>query len=189
MGHLKTVLRRVREQKLSLQVPECDMVEQRVEYLGFLIEPQKVSADAKKVMTIQVWPEELGAAGGARIPRTRWILPKADPHLLQEGARACQLLKKNSGRMRRICHTRAVRDSEEVLITTSNPQTFGPDKPVLIKTDASEHVAGAASEQEGRPTACASGMTKKTGARAADASIRKRTACNGARAYQMATVH
>lgn len=59
MWHLKTVLQRVREHKLFLRLPKCEMVKQRVNHLASVLGPQKASADPKKVRTIQEWPEEL----------------------------------------------------------------------------------------------------------------------------------
>ncbi|PHJ26011.1 retrotransposon ty3-gypsy subclass, partial [Cystoisospora suis] len=51
------------------------------------------------------------------------------------------------------CHTRAVQELKAALITTTNLQIYDPDKPVVIKTDASKHAIGAVLEQEGRPIA------------------------------------
>lgn len=59
LRHLELVLKRVQEHKLFLQLPKCEIVTQRVNYLGFVIEPGKVSADPGKVEAIKRWPEEL----------------------------------------------------------------------------------------------------------------------------------
>lgn len=59
MQHLKTVLQKVREHRLSLRLPECELGKQRVNHLGFVIEQQQVSANPKKVSAMEGWAEEL----------------------------------------------------------------------------------------------------------------------------------
>ena len=154
MQHLRRVLEKAREHKLFLQLPKCEIVKQRVNYLGFVIEPGKVSADPKKVKTIQEWPEELltkrevrgflGLVGYYR---------KLIPNFTKMALPLFQLLKDDSDGVWRGRHTRAVQELKAALITTTNLQIYDPDKPVVIKTDASKHAIGAVLEQEGRPIA------------------------------------
>lgn len=59
LRHLKHVLRKVKEHQLFLQLPKCEIATQRVNYLGFVIEPGLVSADPEKVRAIKEWPKEL----------------------------------------------------------------------------------------------------------------------------------
>ncbi|PHJ21918.1 retrotransposon ty3-gypsy subclass, partial [Cystoisospora suis] len=56
-------------------------------------------------------------------------------------------------------HTRAVQDLKSALITTTNLQIYHPDKPLVIKTDASKYALGAVLEQEGKPIAFESRKT------------------------------
>lgn len=56
---MRIVSERAPGHRLLLQLPTCEMVTQRINYLGFVREPGKVSADPKTVKTIQEWPEEL----------------------------------------------------------------------------------------------------------------------------------
>lgn len=43
------------------QLPECEVATQWVHYLGFVTEPETVSADPEKAERISTWPEELKA--------------------------------------------------------------------------------------------------------------------------------
>ncbi|PHJ19707.1 retrotransposon ty3-gypsy subclass [Cystoisospora suis] len=59
MQHLRTVFERMRENELFLNAAKCDIAPQKATYLGFVIEPGRVSPDPKKVETIKNWPEVL----------------------------------------------------------------------------------------------------------------------------------
>lgn len=164
---LKTVLQRVKEHKLSLQLPKCETVKQKVNYLGFVLEPQHVSADPRKVKTIQERPEELltrrsvrGFLGLVRDYR------KLIPNFCKKMARPLfRLLKEGTDRSWRSCHTGAVRGLKEALISTSNLQIFDPCKPVAIKPGAAKYASGAVLEQEGRRIASESKKRRSEGSR------------------------
>ena len=48
-GCLKTVLHKMREASLFVGLSKCELVTQRVQYLGFIIEPGGVGPDPEKV--------------------------------------------------------------------------------------------------------------------------------------------
>lgn len=70
-----------------------------------------------------------------------------------------QLLQEKPERIWKSCHTRAVGELEEALITTASVQICDPDKRVVVKADASKYATGAVLEQERRPIAFGSKKT------------------------------
>ncbi|PHJ15096.1 retrovirus-related pol polyprotein from transposon, partial [Cystoisospora suis] len=50
-------------------------------------------------------------------------------------------------------HSRAVHDLKESLVHATNLHIFDPERPIVIKTDASKHAIGAVLEQAGQPVA------------------------------------
>lgn len=59
LRHLRHVFQRMRDQRLFVKLSKCDLAAQRVQYLGFVIEPNGVSADPDKMEVIRSWSEGL----------------------------------------------------------------------------------------------------------------------------------
>ncbi|PHJ18031.1 retrotransposon ty3-gypsy subclass, partial [Cystoisospora suis] len=57
--HLRVVVQRVRHARLLVGLSKCELVTQKVQYLGFVIEPGGVGPDPGKVQAVQQWPTEL----------------------------------------------------------------------------------------------------------------------------------
>ncbi|PHJ17715.1 retrotransposon ty3-gypsy subclass [Cystoisospora suis] len=57
--HLRVVLQRMRDARLFVGLSKCELVTQKVQYLGFVIEPGGVGPDPEKVQAVQQWPTEL----------------------------------------------------------------------------------------------------------------------------------
>lgn len=55
-NHVKEVLRRLRDNDLYTSPTKCAFHQCRVEFLGFILSPEGVQMDEKKVQTIQDWP-------------------------------------------------------------------------------------------------------------------------------------
>lgn len=137
---MRRELERAREHKLLLQLPKREMATQRVNFLGFVIEPGKVSADPQKVKTIQEWPGELLTK---RQVRGFLGLMGYYRELISSFSRIAhplfQLLKNNPDGICRSRPTTALQELTSPLTQTTNLQISDPEKPVVIKTDASEH--------------------------------------------------
>ena len=56
-GHVREVLRRLRDAKLFLKLPKCEWHTQRTEYLGYVVSPEGIQIDKDRIKTIQEWPE------------------------------------------------------------------------------------------------------------------------------------
>ncbi|PHJ19501.1 retroelement [Cystoisospora suis] len=155
LAHLRTVFERAREHQLYLNPAKCEITNQRATYLGFVIEPGKVSPDPKKVETVRDWPEVLKD----RKKQLRGFLGmvgfyrKLIPNFNKLAHPLHQLLKETSDMHWRPKHSRAVHDLKDSLVHATNLHIFDPGKPMVIKTDASQHAIGAVLEQEGQPVA------------------------------------
>ena len=55
--HVKTVLERLREYKLFVNLEKCEFHTRRTEFLGYIVTPDGLSMDSSRVATIQEWPE------------------------------------------------------------------------------------------------------------------------------------
>jgi hypothetical protein len=55
--HVKEVLHRLRDAKLFLKLPKCEWHTQRTEYLGYIVSPEGIEVDEKRIQTILEWPE------------------------------------------------------------------------------------------------------------------------------------
>lgn len=56
LKHLKTVLERLREQKLVANRKKCSFAQGSVEYLGHIVSHKGVAMDPSKVQSIIEWP-------------------------------------------------------------------------------------------------------------------------------------
>ncbi|PHJ18169.1 retrotransposon ty3-gypsy subclass, partial [Cystoisospora suis] len=64
-----------------------------------------------------------------------------------------ELLRDGTDMVWRMQHSEAVKNLKEALINVATLKIFDPDKPVVLKTDASKHAIGAVLEQVGVPIA------------------------------------
>ena len=62
-GHVKTVLRKLRENSLNAKVTKCDFGVFKAEYLGLLVTPGGISMDSKKVDAVIAWAPPTNVQG------------------------------------------------------------------------------------------------------------------------------
>jgi transposase InsO family protein len=55
--HVEWVLRRLQEEKMPVAVEKCEFFTRKTDFVGFIIEPGKISMDPKKVEAIVSWQE------------------------------------------------------------------------------------------------------------------------------------
>ncbi|PHJ19523.1 retrotransposon ty3-gypsy subclass [Cystoisospora suis] len=161
--HLRVVLQRMRDARLFVELSKCELVPQKVQYLGFVIEPGGVGADPGKVQAVQQWPTELLDRKQLRgflgmVGYYRRLIPNFNKwaHPLYE------LLREESDMTWWPVHTEAVQRLKDALATVTLLKIYDPDKDLTIKTDASKYAIGAVLEHEGQPIAFES---KKLGVR------------------------
>lgn len=147
--HVRQVLEVLRQNHLYAKSDKCEFHTRKVEYLGFVITPNGVEMDPKKVESVVGWPTPTtvrqirGFMGFANFYR-RFIFNYA--HLASP---MYALLKKGAN----FEWTEDCQKSFDLLKTkfTSAPilAHFDPDLPTFIETDASEYALGAAMFQTG----------------------------------------
>ncbi|KAI0507351.1 hypothetical protein KFK09_013473 [Dendrobium nobile] len=57
LQHLKVLLSTLREQKLYLNLPKCELVTSSINFLGFIISDLGVHVDPQKISAIKDWPQ------------------------------------------------------------------------------------------------------------------------------------
>ncbi|PHJ19682.1 retrotransposon nucleocapsid protein [Cystoisospora suis] len=152
-----------KKNELFLNAAKCEIATQKATYLGFVIEPGRVSPDPKKVETIKNWPEVLRNRKQLRgflgmVGFYRRLIPNFNKtaHPLH------QLLKEDSDMTWGPRHSQAVHELKKKLMDATNVHIFDPEEPITINTEASKHAVGAVLGQNGYPIAFES---KKMGTR------------------------
>ena len=141
--HVREVLTRLRKHDLFCKPEKCEFHASTIEYLGFVISPDGISMDKKKVQTVLDWPEPrtvralqsfLGFANFYR----RFIYDYSD---------ICIPLTRLTRKDIKYAFTDDCRDAFERLKTafTSAPvlHHFDPSLPLLVETDASDYAIAA----------------------------------------------
>jgi hypothetical protein len=59
--HIKQVLQRLRDHQLYIKVLKCSFHQQKVKFLGYIIDDQGTSMDTERIKIIQDWPEPKSA--------------------------------------------------------------------------------------------------------------------------------
>ncbi|PHJ16740.1 retrotransposon ty3-gypsy subclass [Cystoisospora suis] len=135
-------------------IPRCELVTQRVQYLGFVIEPGGVGPDPERVEAVKKWPVQLLDRKQLRgflglVGYYRRLIPK-----FNEWAHPVHgLLREESDMTWWPKHTEAVQRLKDALAAVTLLKIYDPDKELTLKTDASKHAIGAVLEQEGHPKA------------------------------------
>jgi len=145
--HVRTILRQVEETGLTLKVSKCEFHTMEIEYLGYVISPQGLQMDEEKIRTIKEWKEPtnvkgiqsfLGFANFYRrfiqdyswitTPLTRLTRKEVSWEWGDEQQTAFDTLK-------------------TPMVTEPIVQHFDPERPVTIKTDASDYAIRAICSQ------------------------------------------
>jgi len=61
--HIRTILRRVEETRLTLKASKCEFHTTGTEYLGYVISPKGLRMDEEKIRTIKEWKEPTNVKG------------------------------------------------------------------------------------------------------------------------------
>lgn len=164
-GHVREVLRRLREFQLYAKPEKCEFHTNRVEFLGFIVTPNGIEMDPGKVEAITKWPKpnnlkELQSylgfinfyrrfiEGFSRAARPLHDLTRKDAEF--EWTESCQ---------------EAFDTLKEKVTTAPVLRHFDPEHETMVETDASDYAMGAVLSQRGpgeewRPVAYLSrGMT------------------------------
>ena len=147
-----------RQHKLFLQPEKCRFKQPKVEYLGLLIDEERIRPDPAKLAGLAEWPEELHSK--AEIRSTIGVFGYQRifiPGFSQIAAPLTkQLSKKIEFKWTPDC-TKAIKRLKEILL--SEPVLHQPDvnRPFFLEVDASDYATGAIlfqKDKEERPRIC-----------------------------------
>ena len=57
LHHLQDVFERLKQAKLKIQPKKCQLFQQSVKYLGYVVSAQGIHADPEKIVVVQNWPQ------------------------------------------------------------------------------------------------------------------------------------
>ncbi|KAJ8456455.1 hypothetical protein ONZ45_g18712 [Pleurotus djamor] len=141
--HVKEVLRRLRKHKLYAKGEKCEFHTDTVEYLGYLLSPDGLKMDPRKIEVIQNWPEPrkvkevqsfLGFANFYR----RFIENYSDIVVP-----LTRLTRKNVAWVFSEDCRRAFKALKLAFTTAPILSHWIPDCPIVVETDASDYALGA----------------------------------------------
>ncbi|PHJ18928.1 retrotransposon ty3-gypsy subclass [Cystoisospora suis] len=154
LNHLRRVLQRIKDQQLSVGIRKCGFVTQKVKYLGYIIEQGRMSPGPRRVKALKSYPEKL-----ENVRQARGFLGLVGNYrqLIKDFNRNAKplhdLLKEKRQLVWSPKHSQAVKELKDASINVTMTNSFNPDLPLVLKTDASKYAVGAVLEQDGKPIA------------------------------------
>ena len=161
--HLRIVLGLLRKEKLFAKESKCEFFARRLFYLGHVVSSQGVEIDYDKIRAVIEWPIPrtvrdikffLGFTGFFR----KYIQKYTEIAIpLTQALKGFKGLKRNTKYSPPVTWTEEMNASFEVLkhsVTSAPRLAIGdPDRPFVVRTDASDQDIGAVLLQDGRPVA------------------------------------
>lgn len=145
---LKSVFQRLRNAGLQMNVEKCNFCQQKLKYLGHIVDENGISTDPEKVQSIVDFPTPKSAKGVRSFLGLASWYRKFVPDFARISAPLTKLLKKHSKEVWGEAQTNAFNILKEKL--TSAPILTCPDfsKTFLLQVDASNEGLGAALSQQ-----------------------------------------
>jgi len=148
-AHVRTILDRLKDAGLQLELKKCEFDVQRTKYLGFIIEAGKgISMDPEKVEAIQEWKSPTTVRGVRGFIGFANFYRKFIPHFARHAEPLIQLTKKDvkftwgEEQEKSFCTLKEAFLSKEVLVP------FDPDRRTVVECDSSGHALGGTLSQE-----------------------------------------
>ncbi|KAG7583636.1 Ribonuclease H-like superfamily [Arabidopsis suecica] len=160
-NHIRTVLERLREQKLFAKLSKCSFWQRSIRFLGHIISDQGVSVDPEKIRSIKEWPRPKNAT------EIRSFLGLAGYYrrFVKGFASMAQPMTRLTGKDTKFQWSEECEKSFSELksMLTSAPVLTLPeaDEPYMVYTDASIMGLGCVLMQRGRVIAYASRQLRK----------------------------
>ncbi|KAG7593905.1 hypothetical protein ISN45_Aa01g026930 [Arabidopsis thaliana x Arabidopsis arenosa] len=160
-NHIRTVLERLREQKLFAKLSKCSFWQRSIGFLGHIISDQGVSVDPEKIRSIKEWPRPKNAT------EIRSFLGLAGYYrrFVKGFASMAQPMTRLTGKDTKFQWSEECEKSFSELksMLTSAPVLTLPeaDEPYMVYTDASIMGLGCVLMQRGRVIAYASRQLRK----------------------------
>jgi hypothetical protein len=148
-AHVRTILDRLKEAGLQLELKKCEFDVTRTKYLGFIVEVGKgTSMDPEKVEAIQEWQAPTTVRGVRGFLGFANFYRKFIPHFARHAEPLVQLTKKDAKftwgqeQEKSFCTLKDAFLSEEVLVP------FNSERRTILECDSSGHAIGGTLSQE-----------------------------------------
>jgi hypothetical protein len=141
--HVREVLRRLRKHGLYLRADKCEFSAETTSYLGFILSPDGLKMDPKKIQTILDWSEprkikELQSFLGFANFYRRFISDYSDIVVP-----LTRLLRKDTAWTFPDSAREAFDNLKKAFTSAPVLSHWIPDRPVIVETDASDYALGA----------------------------------------------
>jgi RNase H-like domain found in reverse transcriptase/Reverse transcriptase (RNA-dependent DNA polymerase)/Integrase zinc binding domain/Integrase core domain/Chromo (CHRromatin Organisation MOdifier) domain/Retroviral aspartyl protease len=146
--HVRTVLKRLRDNGLALKAEKCEFDVDTVEFLGYVISPDGVTMDRAKVDKILSWPEPRNAKDIQRFLGLANYYRRFIRSFSKIAAPLTRLLRKNVPFQMGDAARSAFQELKTAFTTAPVLIHFDPSKPIVVETDASDYALGAVASQQ-----------------------------------------
>jgi len=145
--HVRTILRRVEETGLTLKASKCEFYTTEIEYLGYVISPQRLRMDEEKIWTIKEWKEPTNVKGIQSFLGIANFYRRFIRDYSKITTPLSTLTRKEKGWEWSDKQQEAFETLKKAMITEPILQHFDLEQPVTIETDDSDYAIGAICSQ------------------------------------------
>jgi len=145
--HVRAVLTRVRDTRLTLKVSKCEFHTMETEYLGYVISPEGLRMDEEKIRTIRDWKEPTNVKGVQSFLGFANFYRRFIRDYSKITTPLSSLTRKDKLWECGDKQQEAFEMLKGAMITEPILQHFDPEQPVTIETDASNYAIGAICSQ------------------------------------------
>jgi hypothetical protein len=136
--HVKEVLERLRHNQLFAKAEKCEFHRNECEFLGFIISPDGISMDPKKVQTISDWPEPKTLRDIQSFLGFANFYRKFIPRFSKLAAPLNRLFKKNVSFKIDSQVQHSLNEIKAAFSSASFLSHFVPSRKIILETDASD---------------------------------------------------
>jgi len=145
--HVRTILERVKETGLTLKASKCELHTGENEYLGYLISPQGLRMDEEKIRMIKEWKEPTNIKGIQSFLGFANFYRRFIQDYSQITTPLTRLTRKEVEWEWGDEQQAAFEAFKTAMMTEPILQHFDLERPVIVKTDASDYAIGAICSQ------------------------------------------
>ncbi len=143
VGHVKKVLKKMKEYGLYLQPGKCEFHVKETEFLGFIISDKGVKMDPKKVEAVQNWEEPRSVKDVQSFLGFTNFYRKFIRNYSKQTAPLTDLTKKEQKFHWGDSQQTAFKQLKELFLSAPMLQMYDPHRPTRVDTDASDYALGA----------------------------------------------
>lgn len=144
---VKTVLDRLNQHKLQINIKKVQLLQQRVKFLGYILKPNMIHPDPDKIKAIQNWNPPANSTEVRAFVNFSNHFRCFIPNIAKFTAPLNELLKEHAGKKIKVEHTeeslKAFHDLKEIIVGLPTLHFYDPTIPLIVFTDASQQtIAG-----------------------------------------------